>query len=129
LVLESEKIVADGQAFNDWIEPQNFRPPHETELIFSQYGREEIFTAEVFGLNLIDGTIINYSKTPKQYDEPKGFFQTANIHLLNQMLTIHKVCRLLIFICLNSTAQVKIPASDLFQPTTRSYFILPGYQR
>lgn len=74
LIVESGKIEADGVRYSDWIEPQNFRPPLETELIFSQYGREEIFTCEVFGIDLVSGKIVNYSKAPKQYDEPEGIF-------------------------------------------------------
>lgn len=82
LILESEKIEADGQKFNDWIEPQNFRPPYENELIFAQYGREEIFTSEVFGINLLDGKITNYSKALKQYDEPEGIFPNGEYTLI-----------------------------------------------
>jgi len=82
LILESDKIFADGQQFNDWIEPQNFRPPLEYELIFSQYGREEIFTSEVFGINLQNGKITNYTKAPKQYDEPEGIFPNGEYTLI-----------------------------------------------
>jgi hypothetical protein len=73
-VLDNREIVVDGVRYHDLIEPQNFRPPVEQELIFSQYGEGAVFTSEVFGLNLKTGGIVNYSKAPSQYDEPEGIF-------------------------------------------------------
>ena len=73
-ILDNSDIVVDGIRYHDLIEPQNFRPPLEEELIFSQYGEGTIFTSEVFGLNLKTGRIVNYSKAPDQYDEPEGIF-------------------------------------------------------
>lgn len=71
-ILANDAITMDGVRYQDWIEPQSFRPPLEEELLFAQYGREAIFTSEVFGLSLTNGRIVNYSKAPGQYDEPEG---------------------------------------------------------
>jgi hypothetical protein len=71
-IIDNEQIAVNGVRVQDWIEPQNFRPPDERELIFAQYGREAIFTSEVFGFDLASGTFVDYSKAPKQYDEPEG---------------------------------------------------------
>jgi len=76
LLLDNNNIVTlDGVKYKDIIETQNWRPPAENELIFSQYRRgEDLFKSEVFGLNLVTGEIINYSKSPDTYDEPEGIF-------------------------------------------------------
>jgi len=71
-LLDNRHIAINGVRYKDWLEPQNFRPPTEEELTFSQYGRGEPFTSEVFGLNLKTGKIVNYSQAPGQYDEPEG---------------------------------------------------------
>jgi hypothetical protein len=73
-ILDNRDILADGVRYTDWIEPQNFRPPLEEELIFSQYGQTDPFTSEVFGLNLKTQKVVNYSKAPDRYDEPEGIF-------------------------------------------------------
>ena len=57
--------------FKCGIETQNFRPPHEKELIFSAYGFQG---SEVAGLDVETGKAVNYSKAPNQYDEPEGIF-------------------------------------------------------
>jgi hypothetical protein len=53
------------------VETQNFRPPDEKELIFSVYVE---YVAEVMGLDIENGNVINYTNTPPQYDEPEGIF-------------------------------------------------------
>jgi hypothetical protein len=53
------------------VETQNFRPPDEKELIFSVYVD---YVAEVMGVDIESGTVINYTNTPPQYDEPEGIF-------------------------------------------------------
>lgn len=76
MIIDNTNIVVDGIRYEDILEPQNFRPPEENELIWSQYGHTEsgIFTSEVMGYNLITGEMVNYSKAPNQYDEPEGIF-------------------------------------------------------
>jgi Tol biopolymer transport system component len=58
-------------SFETGLETQNIRPPDERELIFSAYGYQG---TEVCGLDLRTGKVVNYSKAPKQYDEPEGIF-------------------------------------------------------
>jgi hypothetical protein len=57
--------------FKTGLETQNFQPPDEKELIFSAYGYQG---TEVAGLDIKTGKVVNYSKAPKQYDEPEGIF-------------------------------------------------------
>lgn len=62
---------------SDRLEPQDFRPPDERELIFSCYSgtlEEPFYFSEVCGLDLVSGRVTNYTKTPEQYDEPEGIF-------------------------------------------------------
>jgi hypothetical protein len=75
-VVNNRNVVVDGIRYRDILEPQNFRPPEEKELIWAQYGRTEegVFSAETFGIYLDTGRIVNYSKAPNQYDEPEGIF-------------------------------------------------------
>lgn len=84
LLLDNKNIVTvDGVKYEDIIETQNWRPPDENELIFSQYRRgEDLFKSEVFGLNLLTGEIVNYSKSPDTYDEPEGIFPDGNYTLV-----------------------------------------------
>jgi hypothetical protein len=84
LVISNDSVIVDGIKYTGMIEPQNFRPPGEIELIWSQYGTSEkgIFTSEVFGYNLETGDIVNYSKAPNQYDEPEGIFPDGDYTLV-----------------------------------------------
>lgn len=71
--LSNRKLVLDNRdyPFKFSPEPQNFRPPHESELIFSAY---EYQGTEVMGLDLETGKLVNYSNAPGQYDEPEGIY-------------------------------------------------------
>jgi hypothetical protein len=60
--------------FEATVEPQNFRPPEERELIFSAYDYQE---GEVFGVDLRTGVLRNYSNGPGIYDEPEGVFPSG----------------------------------------------------
>jgi hypothetical protein len=61
------------------IETQNFRPPDESELIFSAYGYQG---TEVMGLDIKTGKVVNYSNAPGQYDEPEGIFPDGKYTLV-----------------------------------------------
>ena len=52
------------------METQNFRPPHEKELTFIAAYQG----GDIMGLNLETGEIVNYTKTPGQFEEPEGIF-------------------------------------------------------
>jgi hypothetical protein len=60
--------------FRATVEPQDFRPPAERELIFSAYDYQE---TDVFGLDLETGALTNYSNAPDIYDEPEGIFPSG----------------------------------------------------
>ena len=83
LVIDNRNVVVNGKRYEDILEPQDFRPPEETELIWSQYGKTStgIFSSEIMGYNLLTGDIYNYSNAPDQYDEPEGIFPDG-IHTL-----------------------------------------------
>ena len=64
-------------------ETQNFRPPDETELIFSAYDYQG---SEVMGLNIATGKVVNYSNSPGAYEEPEGIFP-GGIYTLIERVT------------------------------------------
>jgi hypothetical protein len=69
--LANERMVLDSRdCFDAILEPQNFRPPEERELIF----QSSHDGTEVMGLDLETSEIINYSNEPTHYDEPEGIF-------------------------------------------------------
>jgi len=63
------------------VETQNFRPHGETELIFSAYMAKYRY-GDVAGLNLETGKIVNYTNSPKIYDEPEGIFPDGKYTLI-----------------------------------------------
>jgi len=75
-IIDNKNVVVDGIKYQGMLEPQNFRPGKEDELIWSQYGGDTtgMFTCEVMGYDISTGTMTNYSKAPGQYDEPEGVF-------------------------------------------------------
>jgi hypothetical protein len=81
------------------VETQNFRPPDEKELIFSAYMAKYRY-GDVAGLNLETGKIVNYTNSPKVYDEPEGIFPDGKYTLVecdehnrmgNQYIDIYKL--------------------------------------
>jgi Tol biopolymer transport system component len=79
--LANKKRILDSKdlPFKCDIETQNFRPPDEKELIFSAYGYQG---TEVMGLDIEKGSVVNYSQTPNQYDEPEGIFPDGKYTLV-----------------------------------------------
>ncbi|MCG8701473.1 MAG: hypothetical protein MI922_25710, partial [Bacteroidales bacterium] len=71
-VVLSEKDLPREDSWH--IEAQNFRPGAEHELIFNMFDRDHNFLAEVMGLDLNTGKIVNYTNRPDRYDEPEGIF-------------------------------------------------------
>jgi hypothetical protein len=84
LIIDNRQVEVDGIKYEGILEPQDFRPPDENELIWSQYGHDSrgIFTSEVMGYDLETGEIINYSRAPMQYDEPEGIFPDGQFTLV-----------------------------------------------
>ncbi len=74
--LANERKILDSRdvPFRVTLEPQNYRPPQERELIFSAYDYQQ---GEVFGIDLTTGKLTNYSNGPGVYDEPEGIFPSG----------------------------------------------------
>ncbi len=75
LLVDAKNVVSDeGIKYEDILESQNWRGKNEEELIFAQYKRGIGFRSEVFGIQILTGKIINYSKDSLAYDEPEGIY-------------------------------------------------------
>ena len=74
--LANQRKILDSRdlPFKATLEPQNYRPPQERELIFSAYDYQQ---GEVFGVDLTTGKLTNYSNGPGVYDEPEGIFPSG----------------------------------------------------
>lgn len=81
--LINKKLILDANnlPFKCDVETQNFRPPDDKELIFSAYMGHYRY-CDVAGLNLETGKIVNYTNSPKQYDEPEGIFPDGKYTLI-----------------------------------------------
>ena len=85
-VLADKKLVVTPadlpEPVKGWkTEAQNFRPPHEKELLFNGHAPSIKYEAEVMGLDLETGEFTNYSQRPDRYDEPEGVFPDGR-HIL-----------------------------------------------
>ncbi len=69
--LTNVRQVHDDQWPHCWLEAQDFRHEDE-ELIFSCYQPDN--ESDVMGVDLSDGTVVNYTSSPDVYDEPEGIF-------------------------------------------------------
>jgi hypothetical protein len=81
-VLEEREIPADRLKGVGTLEPQNFVPPRETELTFSQYNKDgdKGPTSEFFSVNLRTRALTNHSHAPDQYDDPEGDLSRRTPH-------------------------------------------------
>lgn len=79
--LANQRLVVNSAdlPFKCTMETQNFRPPEELEVTFSAYGHQG---TDVCGINLQTRKVVNYSNTPKQYDEPEGIFPDGQYTLV-----------------------------------------------
>lgn len=85
--LSNKQLVLSyaGRPTSDRLEPQDFRPPDERELIFSAYSgtvEEPFYFSDVCGVELATGRITNYTNTPEQYDEVEGIFPDGRYTLV-----------------------------------------------
>lgn len=72
LLTNKKKVLSNKDLpFRIGLETQNFRPPHDDEIIFSAYGYQG---TDVMGVDLKTGKVTNYADAPNQYDEPEGIF-------------------------------------------------------
>jgi hypothetical protein len=77
-LVNKKKIIsyADSSAYVR-LETQDFRPPHDNELIYTHYWGDEtdaFYHAETYGYNLETGEFVNYTRSPDTYDEAEGIF-------------------------------------------------------
>lgn len=77
--LANVKTILDDRQCEEVVrlETQDFRPPHDRELIFTHYHGpvgDPFVNADVHGYNLETGEIIDYTKSPGSYDEAEGIF-------------------------------------------------------
>ncbi len=70
------------------LEPQNFIPGREDEMTVQvgAWPRPDYKGAEVFGLDLKSGRLVNYSQSPLTYDEPEGIFPDGQYTLVESTL-------------------------------------------
>lgn len=81
--LANQRLIIDGAdlPFRCTMEPQNFRPSDEKELIFSAYmagGRQ----CDVVGIDLATKKITKYTDNDNVYEEPEGIFPDGNSTLV-----------------------------------------------
>jgi len=71
--LANQRLIVASRdlPFKCTLETQNYRPPHERELIFSAYGHQG---TDVAGIDLVTKKVTNYSNATGQYDEPEGIY-------------------------------------------------------
>lgn len=97
-------VPFDGAKSGDIIETQNWRPPLEDELTFALYRRESdgtkwgrstsgsgIYEAEVLGISLKTGKIVNYTKPADIYGEPEGIFPDGKYTLMESKGEVYKL--------------------------------------
>ena len=85
--LSGKRLVLSyaNRPMSERLEPQDFRPPDERELIFSAYSgtlEEPFYYSDVCGVNLASGRVTNYTNTPEQYDEVEGIFPDGRYTLV-----------------------------------------------
>ncbi len=71
-IVTSDDLPGDVHGWH--LETQNFRPPHDDELIFNAHYPKIEYEAEVMGYDFATGEIVNYSQRADRYDEPEGIF-------------------------------------------------------
>lgn len=81
--LANQRLIIDGAElpFRCTMEPQNFRPGHERELIFSAYmdgGRQ----CDVVGIDVETKKLTRYTDNTDIYEEPEGIFPDGKFTLV-----------------------------------------------
>lgn len=59
------------------LETQDFRSPHNEELIYTHYWgdeKDQYYNAQIYGFNFLTKTITKYTDLPKSYNEAEGIF-------------------------------------------------------
>jgi len=75
---------AGATVYLDYHEPQNWRPPHDRELIFSRYGTSTTghYSSETWMWNMDTDAVTNLSNRHAFYDEPEGIFPDGEYTLV-----------------------------------------------
>jgi MYXO-CTERM domain-containing protein len=84
-IMNSDMLpTGDGTSYNGDIEPQNFRPPYDEQLIFSRYGTSSTgkYSAETWMYDMLTQQVENQSNRPAWYDEPEGVFPDGEYTLV-----------------------------------------------
>jgi hypothetical protein len=66
------------------LESQDFRPPHDEELIYTHYWgdeRDAFYNSQTYGYNIKTGITTNYTFFPDSYNEAEGIFPDGK-HIL-----------------------------------------------
>jgi hypothetical protein len=84
-LVNKKKIISykDSSAYVR-LETQDFRPPHDEELIYTHYwgdARDAFYNSQTYGYNLKTGKTIDYTFFPKSYNEAEGIFPDGK-HIL-----------------------------------------------
>jgi len=82
-----QNIPGEGAGATQYLnyhEPQNWRPPHDRELIFSRYGTSTTgkYSSEVWTWNMDTDEVKNISNRHAYYDEPEGVFPDGQYTLV-----------------------------------------------
>lgn len=80
--IKDQRVVLNnskGEVKDAVLEPQNFRPGNEEELITVQSNHGG---TEVMGLNLKTSELLNYSRSLGSYDEPEGIYPDGQYTLV-----------------------------------------------
>lgn len=85
--IASKRLVVSYKDSPDPIrlETQDFRPPHERELLYTHYWgtHDEPFRySDTYGINLDTGERRNYTNSPNTYDEAEGVFPSGAFTLI-----------------------------------------------
>jgi hypothetical protein len=84
-IVNPRKLVDRGDLYYmGMLEPQDFRPPDETELIFTAYGYRG---GEVMGVELRTGALENYSRS-WWYEEAEGISPDGRFTLVEREFTL-----------------------------------------
>jgi hypothetical protein len=85
-IMDSGSLPEQGDLtdYNGDIEPQNFRPPTDHQLIFSRYGTSSTgkYSSETWLYDFETGEVSNLSNRHEWYDEPEGVFPDGQYTLV-----------------------------------------------
>ncbi len=85
-IVDARKLADRGDFFLGlaMLEPQDFRPPDERELLFTAYAHRG---GEAMGIDLETGEIVNYSQSP-WYEEMEGVTPDGRFALVEREFTL-----------------------------------------